>query len=616
LRRNKIIEFIKIISIIIPLNTAVLTAQDTITFVNFEDQITVVASRIPTSLPLVARSVMVIDEKEIKKMPVQSVQELLKYIPSIDLQQRGPVGVQADLSIRGSTYEQTLLLVNGIRISDPQTGHHNLNIPYSLDDIERLEILRGPGSRIYGPNAFGGVVNIILKEGKERNVSVHLSGGDYHYYQGEASAELPYKNFYSRLSVSKSGSDGYRESTDFNILNFSSDFSYIKGKNRINLSASWLDKQFGANSFYTPAFPNQWEEVKTLFMQMNWTYQNRKILIKPIISWRKGNDDFLLKRDNPNFYHNTHETNVYHAEIQSQYTSEIGVTTVSLDRIYENINSNNLGKHDRNTLGGSIEHQFSIEKSSKIIAGISAYDYSKRGLKFWPGVDFIHEFTSNLRMHISVNKAFRIPTFTELYYSSPVNVGNKDLQSEVSLSYELGANYLFGAHRISSAVFRRLEDHLIDWILNPENNVWYAQNLSKAVTNGFELGWQINTGYIFSKTPITNIHLNYTFLDRDIDHNNLISKYVLNYLHHQLLLNIEHTFFLNGLYFNWNFRYADRVNADKYFITDFKISYKLNQFRFFATANNLFNTDYYEVQFIPMPGRWIKGGFIYNFKLN
>jgi len=596
--------------------TTGLRAQDSIAFFNFNDEIVVTASRIPTSLPLVARSIMVITAKELKKMPVQSIQELLQYIPSVDLQQRGPGGVQADLSIRGSTFEQTLLLVNGIRVNDPQTGHHNLNIPYSLADVERVEILKGPGSRIYGPNAFGGVVNIILKEGKTKNISLNLSGGEYQYFQGGASLELPYKNLYSRFSISKSGSDGYRPSTDFNIFNLSSDITYVQGQSRINFSASYLDKKFGANSFYTTKFPNQWEEVKTLFLQSNWTYQNEKFLLKPILSWRNGQDDFLLNRDNPDFYHNKHKTNVYHAEIQSQYISKNNITTVSFEDNFETINSNNLGKHERNSLGATIEHQFKLEERAKIIAGLSGYSYSNWGTKFWPGVDFIYEFNDGFQMHLSANKAFRIPTFTELYYTSPVNQGNENLNSEVSLSYEFGVNYQSGANSVTAAVFRRLEDHLIDWVLNFTDSIWYAQNLNQAKTNGFEFSYKTCPRYFFPENPVTGFSINYTYLDRTLESNDLISRYLLNYLRHQFITSIEHYLIWPKLLINWKLRYADRVNAENYFLTDVNISYQWKKIRLFLNATNLFDKDYHEIAFIPMPGRWIKLGVTYKFGLN
>ncbi len=602
--------------LIILINLTDIQAQDSIAFFNFNDEIVITASRIPTSLPLVARSVIVITAKELKKMPIQSIQGLLQYIPSVDLQQRGPGGIQADLSIRGSTFEQTLLLVNGIKVNDPQTGHHNLNIPYSLADVERVEILKGPGSRIYGPNAFGGVVNIILKEGKTKNFSINLSGGDYQYFQGGVSLELPYKNLYTRFSASKSGSAGYRPSTDFDIFNFSSDISYVQDQNRINFSASYLEKKFGANSFYTSKYPNQWEEIKTLFLQSNWTYQNEKFLFKPILSWRIGEDEFLLKRDDPSFYHNLHKTNVYHAEIQSQYISNNGITTVSLDDNFETISSNNLGEHERNSIGATIEHQFQLEEKAKIIAGISGYSYSNQGTKFWPGVDFIYEFSNALKIHISANKAFRIPTFTELYYTSPANQGNENLYPEVSLSYEMGFNFRYEASQVTAAVFRRLEDRLIDWVLNLTDSIWYAQNLNRAKTNGFEISYKTNPRYFFPENPVTGLSINYTFLDRTLDSNDLISRYLVNYLRHQFITSIEHYLFWPKLLINWKLRYADRVNAENYFLTDVNISYQWKKIHLFLNTTNLFDKDYYEIPSIPMPGRWLKIGVTYKIGLN
>jgi iron complex outermembrane receptor protein len=600
------------------LNVVTLQAQDSdsIAFYNFDDEITVTASRIPTSLPLVARSVMVITAKELKQMPVQSVQELLQYIPSVDLQQRGPAGVQADLSIRGSTFEQTLLLINGIRMNNPQTGHHTMNIPFSLDDIERIEILKGPGSRIYGPNAFGGVVNIILKEGKERNLSLNLSGGENRYYQGGASLELPYKNLYSRFSFSTSASDGYREATDFDIWNLASDISYIKEKNRFNFSASYLDKKFGANNFYSAAYPNQWEEVKVLFLQSNWTYQSKKVLFKPILSWRMGEDDYLLKRDDPAFYQNHHKTNVYHAEIQSQITSKAGVTTISIDESYETISSNNLGNHERNAFGGTFEHQLQLEQGAKIILGISGYSYTGMTAKYWPGIDFVYEFSHSLQLHASANKAFRVPTFTELYYSSPVNMGSENLNPEISLSYEFGGNYRIGSNQFNLAFFHRIEEDLIDWVLNPADSIWYAHNLNKAATRGLEFGWQVNPQYYFPLNPFSNVGISYTLLDRSFNNFDFISRYALNYLRHQVIMNFQHFLFVKALQVNWILRYADRENADDYFLTDLKISYPWKQFRFFINATNIFNTDYYEIAFIPMPGRWIKAGLTYKLGFN
>jgi len=602
--------------LILLINSVALTAQDSIAYYNFEGQITVTASRIPTSLPLVARSVTVITAKELKRLPVQSIQEILQYIPSVDIQQRGASGVQADLIIRGSTFEQTLLLINGIRMNNPQTGHHTMNIPFSLDDVERIEILKGPGSRIYGPNAFGGAVNIILKDAKKKEISVNLSAGEDQYYQGGVSLQIPHNNIYSRFSFSTSASDGYMENTDFNLWNIASDISYVKDKNRINLSASYLNKKFGANSFYSALYPDQWEETNTLFLQTNWTYQNAKILIKPIVSWRRGEDDFLLQRNDPAFFHNHHQTDVYHAEIQTQVSSKAGITTISADESYETIRSNNLGNHERNAFGGTFEHQLQFEQRAKIIIGISAYSYTGMETKYWPGIDFNYDYSDNLQIHASVNKAFRIPTFTELYYSSPVNKGNEKLGPEISLSYEIGGNYRIGSNMFTASLFQRLEENLIDWVLNPLDSIWYAENLSAAKTRGIELGWQVNPQYYFPLNPFSNISVNYTFLDRNFNNFDFISKYTTNYLRHQVIINLQHYLFTKALQVNWNLRYADRVDIDNYFLTDIKIFYPFKKFRFYINMTNIFNAKYYEVPFIPMPGRWIKGGIIYKIGLN
>jgi iron complex outermembrane receptor protein len=116
-------------------------------------EIEVSAQRSPALYSQVARIVSVIERKEIESSPAQSVQDLLEYVAGVDVRQRGVEGVQADVSIRGGTFDQTLILLNGINITDPQTGHHNLNIPLSLSQIERIEILEGPAARVYGPNA-------------------------------------------------------------------------------------------------------------------------------------------------------------------------------------------------------------------------------------------------------------------------------------------------------------------------------------------------------------------------------------------------------------------------------------------------------------------------------
>ena len=203
-----------------------------------------------------------------------------------------------------------------------------------------------------------------------------------------------------------------------------------------------------------------------------------------------------------------------------------------------------------------------------------------------------------------------------MYYSSPTNSGNENLTAESCVSYEIGTNLKLSAHKFNTAIFMRLEDQLIDWIYNPNNSIWYAQNISAAKTSGFEFGYQINPQFYSANIPLSNISINYTYLDRKFDAGDFISKYVSNYLRHQIITTVEHNLLTPKLKLSWYLRYTDRVNFDDYFLTDVKFSYLWQQFRFFMNATNIFNKEYYEVQYIPMPGRWIKVGFSLNLGLH
>ena len=113
------------------------------------DEVSVTASRAPLAESQQARMVTVLSREDIAQAPVQSINDLLKYVASVDVRQRGPVGAQTDVSIRGGNYEQITILLNGVNINDPQTGHNAFDFPCDIADIERIEVLEGPAAHIY-----------------------------------------------------------------------------------------------------------------------------------------------------------------------------------------------------------------------------------------------------------------------------------------------------------------------------------------------------------------------------------------------------------------------------------------------------------------------------------
>ena len=255
------------------------------------DEIEVSAQRSPALYSQVARIISVIGRKEIEAAPAQSIQELLEYVAGVDVRQRGAEGVQADVSIRGGTFDQTLILLNGINITDPQTGHHNLNLPISLNQVERIEVLEGPAARIYGPNAFSGAINIVTKQLGEKNIKLSFGGGSFGFFDAGLSGSFKTGELNHSVAVNRKSSKGYIDNIDFVISNifYSNQINIEKGRFSFQVGAA--EKGFGANSFYTPKYPNQYEETKTLFTSVKWE-SSSKFHLTPVVYWRRHQDRF------------------------------------------------------------------------------------------------------------------------------------------------------------------------------------------------------------------------------------------------------------------------------------------------------------------------------------
>ncbi|MEO8398693.1 MAG: TonB-dependent receptor [Ignavibacteriaceae bacterium] len=576
------------------------------------DDVIVTAGRTPTTFSNLTRSVIVINSDEIKEAPVNSIQDILQYAAGVDVKQRGVEGVQADVSIRGGTFEETLILIDGVKISDPQTAHHNLNLPITLDNVERIEILKGQGSRIYGPNAFSGVVNIITKKKAERSISLEAIGGENSFYDGTMHVSYPAGNLSNHLSFSKKKSDGYRHNTNFDMINFSYGSSLKINRGNINLLLGYNDKKFGADGFYSSSFPNQWEHTKTKLLNLSADLGNETFTISPKFYFRRNDDEFLLNYIVPSFYQNIHQTNVYGFEIQSSIITSLGTTSFGGEYGKDKIESTNLGDHSREKKGFFAEHKFSPLSKLNFIIGAFAYDYSTIGWKFWPGLDASYNIAENVRLFGSVGKAFRIPSYTELYYNDPVTKGNPNLLHEETLNYEIGINFVKKLYSFELSLFRKEGKNIIDWFKQSSDETqWTVSNISKVNTNGFEVGIFTTPQILFNNFPVYKFSVNYIYLDSDRKAFNFISRYALDYLRHQLIITVSNNFFFDIIQ-SWALRYENRVNFEDYFLVDTKFFREFNHFELFLKATNLFNKSYNDISSAPLPGRWIMGGIKLN----
>jgi len=618
------------------------------------EEVVVSAQRAPVVFSQVARIVKVIGKEEIQSAPVQSLQDLLEYSLNVDVRQRGNYGVQADISIRGGSFDQVLILLNGINISDPQTGHHSLNLPVSLDAIERIEILEGPASRIYGPNAFSGAINIITGTSDNSNIKGRVSGGKNGYYDGGISGTFISGKVSNFVSVDHRSSDGYIKNTDFKLTD-----AFYQGKlttkaGALEWQAGHTDRRFGANSFYTPAYPDQFEQVKTTFASIK--METGKIVhFTPSVYWRRNQDRFELFRYpelTPSWYkgHNYHLTDVYGTNLNAWFNSKLGKTALGADFRSENIWSNVLGlplnkpipvpgeagkeftKSDtRTNFSLFAEHSIYLQKFTAS-AGVMANWNSQlgQGWYFYPGIDLSWSVSKAIKWYASINSSLRMPTFTDLYYSSPTNIGNSALQPEKAISYESGFKYLLKGVDGHLTYFHRNGKNMIDWVKKPDENIWYAQNITELNTDGIEFSASINPQQLFDKkTFIKSINLSWSWLTQDKQSGILDSKYVLDYLNHKIDLGISHDV-LKNVGINWQISYQDRngsyigwdgskygnaVEYKPFVLVDSRLHWGKNATTVYLEGSNLFDKTYFDFGNIALPGRTIRVGLIHQFNL-
>ena len=637
------------------------------------DTVTVTANRAQGPLQTATRTVDVLTAKDIKNTPATTVNETLENVSALDVRQRGPLDMQADVSLRGGTFDQTLVLLNGIRMNDPQTGHHNMNLPISFDIIDKIEVLEGGASRVYGPNAFAGAINLQTPTSGKNQLAVHVLGGQYGLLQLNTNATFNTGNWFHLVSGSLAKSNGYIANTDFKSSNFLVQSSGALNIGMLSFTAGRNAKAFGAQNFYSSRYPEQFEATETIFGSAKltggsvWKYT-------ALAYWRQHKDRFELFRetDGPyeftngffvknqndtakyvpgvfaawNYYpgHNYHRTRVTGAEGQLKRTfTHAGTTTIGFDYRNEQIVSNNLGKpiaepiaianargsytktDARDNYALYAEHAATL-KNFFVTAGF-LYNYNSAfGNDFMPGIDLGYRANHHWLIYASVDRSFRLPTFTDLYYSLGGAQGSASLQPEYSLNYEVGSRFTQGNFTTNVSLFRREGKNMIDWVQWTADSI-HAENLTEVNINGISLTakWELAQ---HTNGWITNIDAGYTFLMSEQDETDLQSLYVLDYLTHKLYVGLTHTLYLTNLEFNWRLRYQARngtyldyptntvVNYQPFILVDARVSYTLEQIKLYVQASNLFNVDYVDRGNVAQPGLWISGGLNWTLSFN
>lgn len=188
---------------------------------------------------------------------------MLQQITGVDIRRRGTGGAQADLYIRGGSFDQTLLLIDGIKVDDAQTGHHTLNLALPVEVIERVEIVKGAAARVYGQNAFTGAINIVTKDVIENHLTLGIEGGSYGQKNASVTVSSELSTSSHLVNYSRSLSDGYRYNTDYDNQQYFVKSIFNKTGLPVEMIATYTDRKFGSNGFYaSPAAIDQYEETQ------------------------------------------------------------------------------------------------------------------------------------------------------------------------------------------------------------------------------------------------------------------------------------------------------------------------------------------------------------------
>ncbi len=615
------------------------------------DTTLVTATRIEAAAKKTGTSVTVISQEEIKRSPANTVDELLRYQVGLNTNTRGAFGVQNDIGIRGSTFSQVLVLVDGIRLNDPLTGHFNQNIPVPLTEIASIEIVRGPATANFGADAVGGLIHIKTKTYLNRHApgwssTGELGAGQNGLLLGDASISHSDDKLQVSLGARYASADGetYRNpnfdagissieeySNFFDMQQYTGAVRYeLSDRSSIYARLAYEQREFAAKYFYTrSAFDESTEETSSLWTQLAYNTVGDASVTDVQIGWKRSEDLFIF---NPIFTPNEHTMQQYILTAnQSRRISDKISLAYGLQAEYREIESSDRGDHSNVSSGAYLSSAWDVTDHTRINSTLRLQHDDNYGVSLVPQMSIAHQL-DRLTLRAGFGSAVRAGDFTERYISSEIpmlvtgrNIGNPDLQEERSQSFELGADY--GSENWSASItgFLRQSENLIDFTLTSSSDIFnqdnlqdgfyfYATNVSESSVKGIEFSWsgEMALGEKLALSP----SLQYTYLETRTDLETL-SKYIANHPSHQLILGLGLE--VSAVRLQWMSRYQKRnpelgesVNAfipENTWTHDLRITAELiEQLGVFVNVTNLSDARYQEIFGAQLPGRWFQGG--------
>ncbi len=570
--------------------------------------VVVLGSPVPTPLAESPSSVLVLPV-ETKVLSFQSEQDLLRQDSSVFLEQRGAGGGQADIVLRGGTFEQTLVLLNGFRVDDSQTAHHNLDLPVPLDAMDSIEVLHGAGSTLHGVDALSGVVDFLTAAPSTTTLRLRAGGGSFGSEEESLLGTLARKRWSSRLTADRNFSTGFMVDRDYRNEDTSLETWAGSRLGVSDLLFAASDKAFGANQFYGPY--ESWERTKGWFASAR---QELGTSTEAAIGYRRHTDEFVLLRDDPSVYENNHIDGSWQASLRHTFpVASTSLLLFGLEEDGDSIHSNNLGLHARNRGAGYVDLDLRpAKKRWNLSAGVREELFSGGPQSVLsPHLAGSLRLTDKLKLRASGGYGFRIPTYTDLYYSDPTTIGNPNLKPESAWSGDGGVDWAASSRfSLSATGFYSREHDTIDYVRASPTAQWQAVNLNGLHFQGVE------TFATWMPAKSQRIQVAWTGLaGGQSSLNGLQSEYALNYpvvnIHATWTASLGHIVTVtNSVEIAKPYQQPGIPpwNASPYPVWNAALTHESGRLRPYLRLDNLSNTGYQEINGVAMPGRSIIGG--------
>ncbi|MBR3521242.1 MAG: TonB-dependent receptor [Prevotella sp.] len=610
------------------------------------DEVVVTGARAPLTQGEAAKLVTVLTREDINGFAAETVNDVLKHATSVDVRQRGGFGVQTDISIGGGTFDQIAILLNGVNISNPQTGHLSADFPVSLDDIQRIEIIQGAAARVYGAGAFNGAINIVTTPETNLGGSATIEGGSYGTFGAAARMAFP---VHQSISAGYKQSDGGTANSYFRKANAfyqgALPLSKLHGQGRLDWSLGLSTMRYGANTFYSAAYPNQYESNARIFANVRGNIPvalgKTLVTINPSIYWNRNYDHFQLIRHSTTG-ENFHRNDVLGASLNAYTEWALGKTSIGAELRKEKIYSTNLGtpmsedewfkvphydvnytkSKGRTDLSLFLEHNILLKRFTASLGVMANRNtgYNNR-FRLYPGIDMSYRPSKPWKITLSWNMAFRMPTFTDLFYKSPTQEGNIGLKPEKTNSLRLGVLHRTRGVQAQVSVFYDFGTDMIDWVMYSAEDKYHSANF-RLDNRGFDINADLMPREWNPSYYINKVHVGYAYINqaRYDDITIYKSNYAMEYLRHKVTASVDHRIF-SALSASWAFRWQERMGSyiiyennkstgvakpySPYALFDLKLMWQKPRYEIALSLNNLTNRRYYDLGNVEQPGFWL-----------